>query len=309
MARTALWAPAHRVLQRAPYPGIASPAPNAAPSLDAGGMGIQDARLPWNSANSATGAQAIGWYLAGPHPVIDAVPSTLSTVAISAAAVPTAGTPLVLVSSSGAGITVLSSSALVLPSLNTIPSGTLVIDSSPAVIRFGASDYTVFYDAGTSIARNIQIRSVGDDSGATFLVSGYDLYGYPMTERITGSSGAPGTATGKKAFKFVTSIVPAGTLSGSNVSVGQGDTYGLPLLLNATTALMGFWNNLIITGAGTATVADTNAPTSVTGDVRGTYLVGSASDGSKRLQVYQHPSVAQMQSLGLITGVFGKTQA
>src|SRR5215471_16180256 len=308
MARTALWAPAHRVMQRLPIGSGGGPA-NAAPSLDMAGVGIQDSRLLWNSANSSTGAQVVGWYMSGPHPVIDQVPSALTTTAIAAAQVPTAGVALTLVSSTGAGITVMSSALLALPSLNTIAAGTLAIDSVPTYISFGASDFTVFYNAGTAVARNIQVRSVGDDSGATFTVVGYDLYGYPMTETITGSSGAPGTATGKKAFKFVTSVTPAGTLSGSNVSIGQGDTFGMPIFLGSTTGLMGFWNNLIITGAGTATAGVTTTPSATTGDVRGTYLVGSASDASKRLQVYQHPSVSSMQSLGINVGLFGKTQA
>lgn len=306
MARTALWAPAHRVLQRSPFPGIASPAPNAAPSMDLGGSGFQDARLPWNSANSSTGAQVLG-FPSSNHPWVDAVPSTLSVVAIAAAQVPVAGTPLTLVSATGAGINVLATALQLMPSLNTIPVNALCIDAIPLYIRFGNGDYTAFYDVGTTTARNIQIASAGDDTGATFLVAGFDIYGYPMSERITGVSA--GTAVGKKAFKFVTAVTPAGTLSGSNVNVGQGDTFGFPVLVSAITSLWGFWNNLIITGAGTVTAADATTPaTTTTGDVRGTYLVGSASNNTKRLQIFQRPSIGQMQSKGFITGVFGVTQ-
>lgn len=309
MARTALWAPAHRVLQRSPFPGINPSPPNASPSIDAGGSGIQDGRLPWNSANSSTGAQVLGFALSG-HPVVDAVPATLTGTAIAAAQVPVAATPMTLVSTTGAGITVLATAFQCLPSLLTIPVNTLVIETVPAYIRFGNSDYSVFYDVGTTIARNIQIVTLGDETAATFLVSGWDFYGYPMTERITGVNNS--TATGKKAFKFVSSVVPAGTLSGSNVSVGQGDTYGLPLLLSATPSINGFWNNVIITGTGTPTAADATSPaTATTGDVRGTYLVGGGggSNGTRRLQIFQRPSLGQMQSKGLIGGLFGVTQA
>jgi hypothetical protein len=296
------------VLQRSSNISALNASPNAAPSMDLGGHGIQDPRMPWNTGNSSAGAQAIGWYISGPHPVIDYVPSTLSSVAIAAAQVPVAGTPLVLVSSTGGGITVAAAAQFVLPSLNTVPSGSLLIDTAPAVIRYGSSDYTVFYDPATIVGRNIQILSVGDDHLATFTVAGYDTYGYPLHETITGSSGAPGTAVGKKAFKWVTSVTPAGTLSGSNVSVGQGDTYGLPMLLNSIWSLTGFWNNLLVTGAGTPVIADTTAvATATTGDVRGTYLVGSASNGPKRLQLFMHPSLSQMVSLGMVQGIVGVT--
>lgn len=307
MARTALWAPAHRVLQRSSNISALNASPNAAPSMDLGGHGIQDPRMPWNTGNSSAGAQAIGWYISGPHPVIDYVPSTLSTVAIAAAQVPVAGTPLVLVSSTGGGITVAAAAQFVLPSLNTVPSGSLLIDTAPAVIRYGSSDYTVFYDPATIVGRNIQILSVGDDHLASATVAGYDTYGYPLHETITLTNA--GTAEGKKAFKWVSSITPAGTLSGANVSVGQGDVYGLPMLLNSIWSLTGFWNNAIVTGAGTPVVADTNAATATTGDVRGTYLVGgAASNGTRRLQLFMHPSLSQMVSLGMINGLVGVPQ-
>lgn len=305
MARTALWGPAHRVMQRMPL-GTSGGPPNAAPSLDMGGSGIQDTRLLWNSANSATGAQVIGWMGAG-HPLLDFVPSTLSTVAIAAAQVPVANTKLTLVSATGAGITVSSSATLMLPSGIIIPTGALFIDSIPVYNRFGTNDITALYSAGTMGARAISIASVGNDSAAVFNVVGWDIYGYLMHEAITGANA--GTATGKKAFKALLSITPTGTLSGSNVSVGQSDVYGLPIFgVSTSNQVTGFWNNLIITGTGTVTSGVTTAATATTGDVRGTYLVGSASNNTKRLTVYEHPVLANMVTNGLTNGIFGVPQ-
>jgi hypothetical protein len=276
--------------------------------MDFLGAGIQDPRMPWNSANSSTGAQAIGWYLEGGHPVIDYVPSTLSIVSIAAAQAPTAGVALTLVSSTALGITVTATPTFVMPSLLTIPSGSLAIDGVPTYLRFGQQNYTVFYNPGTCVGRNVQVHSAGDDHLGTISIVGWDVYGYPMHETITLGNAA--TVQGKKAFKFIASATPAGTLSGSNIGVGQGDVYGCPIVLNAVTGLSGFWNNLIITGAGTAVAADTTSPaTATTGDVRGTYLTGSASDGTKRLQLVMHPSLGAVSAANaLVTGLVGVTQ-
>jgi len=305
MARTGLYAPAHRVAPRMPV-GSGQGAPNQAPSADFAGTLLQDTRILWNTSNSGTGAQVIGWYMNG-CPLIDAVPATLGTTSVAAAQVPTAGTPLTLVSTTGAGITVSAAAFLALPSLVTIPAGTLFSDGLPGYIRFGASDFTVAYDPTTMLARNVQIGSVGNDSTATFSVLGYDWYGYVMHETVTGSNA--GTAAGKKAFKGITSVTPAGTLSGSNVSVGMGDTYGLPLQAARSSMMYGFWNNLIATGAGTFTAAvTTNPATATTGDVRGTYLVGSASNGTKRLTIWVAPDPSLQLSQGWPQGLTGVAQ-
>lgn len=313
-ARTAFWAPAHRVMGRvATGSGAAAQPPLIAPSIDCAGTGVQDARLPWNSGNSSTLPQAIGWYMPGAHPVLDVVPATATTTSIAAAQVPTPGTALTLVNSSGAGIVVSNAAWLAMPSGNTIASGSLFVDSVPVYQQFGLSSgnefgNTWFYDAATMLSRAVRIHSIGDDSGGTFTVAGYDIYGYPLTATVTGAT-AGNDATTLKAFKVVTSVTPAGTLSGSNVSVGLTDVIGLPMYASAASALNGYWNNLIIYGTGTFTAGvTTNPSTALLGDVRGKLLLGSASDGSKRLTLYQRPSLANMISAGINAGMFGVTQ-
>jgi hypothetical protein len=303
MARTAFYAPAHRINNKQP-PGQAGLPPDLAPSLDFDGSGIQDSRWPYNQYGANGGV--CGWYSEGP--LIDAVPSTLTTTALAAAQAATAGTALTLVSATGAGITVLAAATRLFPTLSVAPVGSLAIDGLPGQVTFGSEFVTAFYDPTKALARNIQIASAGNDSGGYFTVSGFDFYGYPMTERITGAN--VGTAAGRKAFKIVTSIVPGGTISGSNVSAGQGDTYGLPIACNGTNYVTGVWNALNIVGTGTVTAADTTSPaTSTTGDVRGTYLVASASNATKRLTVFVAPSINLLAAQGVIAGMWGQTPA
>lgn len=294
--------------QRPPIGSGGSNNPDAGPSGFFAGIGIADARVGYN----VTRQGGIMWY--GSDPVtIDQVPSAISTTAIAAAQVPVAATPLTLVSATGAGITVTTTATVVWASGNTVPVGALAIDGLPGLVALGnlnqlstGTTRLSAYDPTKAIARTVAIHSVGVDTSATFTVAGYDLYGYPQTETITGGSGA--TVTGKKSFKFITSITPAGTLSGSNVSAGQSDVYGLPFYTTNWGAYASiFWNNAAI-AANTGFVAgDATSPaTSTTGDVRGTYAVQSASDGTKRLQVVLTPAVANCLTN---IGMFGVTPA
>lgn len=239
----------------------------------------------------------------GPYMTLDQVPSTISAVNIAAAQVPVAATPLTLVSATGSGITV--GQQVFNPATGQFVTGLLVIDGLPTPISFGSNANINLYDPSKSIARNVRITSVGVDTGATFTVVGYDVFGYRMTETITGASAA--VASGKKAFKFIQSITPAGTLSGSNVSVGTGDVYGFPIRADLFPYVNIFYNSALITATTSFVAADgTNPATATTGDVRGTYAVQSASDGTKRLQVYSSVPPA---NVGSATGIFGITQA
>lgn len=309
MARTALYAPAHRVMGRTP-PGVSGNQPaTIGPSFDAIFAGVQDARLVWNSAASATSPEVIGWPDLGAFPVLDVIPAALGVVSISASAVPTAGVPLVLVTSTGAGITVSSSATLMMPSLVTIPSGSLFIDGVTAYQKFGQQNQQTWaYDRTTMLARAVAIHSAGTDTGAVFHVVGWDAYGYPLHEDITGGDTA--TVNGKKAFKAIASITPTGTLSGSAVSVGVSDVMGIPMYADVVTATWGFWNNLILTGTGTFVAGVTTSPaTATTGDVRGTFVPGSSSaGGTKRLQLWMHPSMTTMIASGINVGMFGVAQ-
>lgn len=308
MARTAFYAPAHRVMGRVPLGsgGTAQP-PTVGPSFDVCFIGLQDARYPWNSGFNSAAPQIIGHADLGAHPVIDVAPSTASIVSIAPAAAGAVG-PMVLVTSTGAGITVSGAALLTFPFNVTIPSGTLFIDGVLAYNKFGLSNQQTWaYSAATMLGRCVAIHSAGNDTAATATVAGWDIYGAPMTSTVTMGNNA--TVNTTKAFKAVKSITLAGTLSGSNVGAGQADIFGLPIFANAQTAIWGFFNNLILQGAGTFTAADATIPaTASTGDVRGTYVPASASDGTKRFTLWEHVAISQLIALGINPGTWGQPQ-
>ena len=312
MSRNALTAPCHVVEQRKPGqygPGSLSQ-PDSAPSLSyGGGMGLLDNRLPHNkynnvAAGTTTAPSDLGWY--DTAVVINAIPSALAAANIAASQSP-GSSALTLVSSTGSGVTVLATAFVALPSLNTIPINALALDGNPGYQIFGQRDRTGFYDHTKFLARNVRITSGGNDSGITFKVVGWDVYGYPMTETITGANA--GIASGKKAFKWILSITPSAAAA-STVSAGTGDVYGFPLRADSFGYVYIIWNGSSITANTGFTAADTTNPaTSTTGDARGTYATQSASDGTKRLEIGQTLNVVGLNVTPITNGIFGVVPA
>lgn len=140
--------------------------------------------------------------------------------------------------------------------------------------------------ATLDVPRRVTITSAADDSGITFLVTGSDIYGFPMTQLVTGASGAPGTATTLKAFKTVASVRASAATAGA-VTVGFSDAFGLPVrALMASYVMAVKWSTTLTQDAGTFVAAVTTSPsTNLLGDVRGIYTPSSASDGTKVLTV------------------------
>ena len=310
MARTALNAPAHRIAPRMPL-GSGQGAPNQAPSLDFLGNGIQDSRLIWNSANSSTGAQIVGWYGQGFIKTCSQVPSTISTTNIAAAQTVASGTPMTL--TAGTGITAVAAGGFFcLPSLNRIAAGALAIDGTPAYLSWGASDFTKVYSEAAGIARCVSITAAAGAAGGNFLVSGADWYGYPMSQLIT--SVANSTVNSAKAFKFITSVVPQFTDASFNYSVGTADIYGLALACSNFASILVYWNGILQTNTfgasgGTLTAAVTTSPaTTTTGDVRGTWAVGTASNATKELDVFVYLTAVRANNASPAVGLFGVSQ-
>lgn len=284
--------------------GQTSGDPDFGPNLGVNGWGLMDPRLSYK--NGGAGILAVGFKGNNHIPVISAVPSAISTTAISAAAAPTTNVPLVLVSTSGAGITVTSTSTTVLPNNNVVPSGALVIDSLPGTVFTSSSGATQLYDPTKAVARAVSIAVNGNDGTGSYVVKGYDIYGFPMSEAIPGP-GSSSTVTGNKAFKFITSITPTGTIASTLVSAGQSDKYGFPLRADFFGDVEILWNSAVITSNAGFVGAVATTATPSTGDVRGTYAVqASASDGTKRLQIFSTPSVADLLTTA---GLFGVSQA
>lgn len=141
------------------------------------------------------------------------------------------------------------------------------------------------------VPRNITAAATHASSvvAMTLLITGKDFYGQTMSEQLSiAATGTSQTATGKKAFKTVTSIAitSAGNAQANTLNMGFGDTLGLPFNLKEKEQALFFIDGIPQTTLGTVTVADTNAPTTTTGDVRGTWLPNSATDAARSYCVW-----------------------
>jgi hypothetical protein len=155
------------------------------------------------------------------------------------------------------------------------------------------------------IARAVNVTGSSSATGGNITINGYDIYGVPMSEVIAAPASAT-TVNGKKAFKYISSVVPAFT-DAHNYSVGTTDIYGFPLRSDFFGDVAINYNATGITAnTGYVAAVTTSPATTTTGDVRGTYALQSAADASKRLIVRQFVTPANM---GSIAGLFGVTQA
>lgn len=305
-----IWAPLHRALERWSNTSNLGFPPNAAPSMDFLASGLQDHRLPYNSrGSSVTQPGIVGWH-GGAEPVIaNYVPSAIATANIAALAHVGSGTPMTLVTSSGSGITVLSSTApaFFMPTGLSLSAG-VVIDGLPSLHVFGSGGnfQTGFYNRGTYVGRGVSITGVSGGSGGTFTIAGYDIYGYPMTQLVTVAAGV-NTVNTLKTFKAIASVTPNFT-DAHNYSVGTADIYGFGILATYFADCTIDWNEALVTANNGFVGADTTSPaTSATGDVRGTYAVQSASDGTKRLVMSVRPTLSSLVT-NPTTGLFGQPQ-
>lgn len=273
------------------------------PSVFQCGTGLGDPRLQYTGGNGNGTNRYLGFLDNGPRS-LEIVPATANVSAISANAHTTGNTSLTLVSGNGSGITVMSAAFTNILG-NTVPA-CLQIDTAPATIGFGQTGAIQIWDPTTIGGRALAILAAAGASGGNFSVSGYDVYGVPMHETINAAGNA--TTNGKKAFKYVQTVTPLFS-DAQNYSVGTADIFGFPIYASSFSSLEIFWGNATAVSQVTAVTGfvagNTTTATALTGDVRGTYAVQSASDGNKTLTVFQHPRV---QSIGNATGLFGVTQ-
>jgi hypothetical protein len=135
--------------------------------------------------------------------------------------------------------------------------------------------------------RNIAISATHATSlvAMTVTVSGYDKYMQAMTETLSiTATGTSKTATGNKAFAFVSSIAitSAGNATTNTLNVGWGSKLGLPYaLIDKSDVLSAYFNDAPDSAWPTLVTYDaTTPPTSTTGDVRGTVTMASTLNGS-----------------------------
>lgn len=161
----------------------------------------------------------------------------------------------------------------------------------------------------------------------SFLVSGYDVWRAPMTELISQTLATTSATTiwGKKAFKYISSVINTVQGTTCTASVGISDVFGLPYradynqTITVQAGLTTIINNVGFTGA----VSTSGSPaTNTTGDVRGTIQLSgigggtpitnvATSGGTLRLTIVQNLTPWQVIFSTPLNTVpmFGNTQA
>jgi len=185
----------------------------------------------------------------------------------------------------------------------------LATQFGPAAASANAHSFGGAFEAGLArvmnpretLSRNI-IMALATSGTYSALVSGWDVWGNPMTEVISLSSQT--TGAGKRAFKYIGSIV-SGTSSTDPASFGLGDTFGFPFRSDEWDQVEVTWNKSSMTNANGYTSAFIGAATSTSGDVRGTVQISTtvvtgvlataisaiASNGTSRLAFQQNVGV------------------
>lgn len=286
--------------------------PETAPSLLVEGAGILDPR-PFYTYNPGQnfGSQTCGFVSPQVLTLLIA-PATKSASAIAGAQSVTSGTPMTLVSSSGSGVVV--GASVVNPNTGATISGLVGIGQASARVSFGSAATVQPWDPTTLTARAVIItcnNALG--VGGNITIAGYDIYGFPMTETLDIAPASALTVTGKKAWKYITSATPAFTDATYTYEIGTTDIFGLPLASSYFGDVLINYPSAVITAATGYTAGVTTTASATTGDVRGTYSLQTASNGTNVLMVMQSillPNLALANGPGgtSVTGLFGVQQ-
>jgi len=167
------------------------------------------------------------------------------------------------------------------------------------------------------VGRAVSVTAAASATATTATVNGYDVYGYPMSENITISAG--NAVNGKKAFKYIKSVVLNAADATHAYSVGTTAIVGLPVRSDtAAEVVVNSGNSQTTLGVNTGFAAngflpaDRTTPSATTGDVRGTIDLANASGvnltpstGTNKYSFRQIPQAYNVQSA---TGLFGLTQ-
>jgi hypothetical protein len=262
-----------------------------------------------NSPNSSTpSAPVYGWAGLFGGPVVDQVPTTISTNAVALSFSATGTAPFTVsptLSTAGGQLTKITN---YFGSTLTTAVTVFAIDSAMAGAAFGSAGTVNIWDPTKAVSRCLTINGTSGSSNTNYVFSGFDLYGFQMTATIQGTSaGAGNTVTTAKAFKYLQTVTANTTTTGgsSNVTVGTADVYGFPLRLDHPAYVTVWWGpstaaTLVSISSGLHTFGAMVTPTSTTGDVRGTFASTTASSTANgfKLVVIESPSVANLATVG-----------
>lgn len=313
MTITALDGPVVGGIPSAPYTGMpANTNPEAGPSLFNHFVGLLDPRGVYTYIPGQNFGKKTYGHLSGFLQAVDQVPTAKTANNIAAAQTATAGTALTLAAANTTGVTV--STSITNASTGATVTGLLALDTAMAGVSFGSAGTMQIWDPAKAIARNVVITSNGNDSSGTYTVAGYDLYNFPMTEAITGGNSA--AASGKKAFKYIASVTPSGTVNSTGVTVGTGDVFGLPVRADRQTQVLIEYGNPPVIQSINSTASAQGATVPVTLSQINTttqFNIGMAFDGSVTSVQFRDniPSTStgsaslQLQINGTTAGVTG----
>lgn len=149
-----------------------------------------------------------------------------------------------------------------------------------AALPYIAGGPGLFFDNRQGLTRGLQITGSSGAAGGTFLISGWDVYGHPMSQLLTVAAGAS-TGWTTKCFKYIGSVVPQFS-DAHNYSVGTSDLFGLNYRVPDWEDTTVCWNALTMTSATgfTKSIGLGSTSTSITGDIRGTIQVSASGPGS-----------------------------
>jgi hypothetical protein len=195
----------------------------------------------------------------------------------------------------------------------TATSGTVTLayqtPSQCIVLNNAQTPGVVLWNPAAIAGRAVAVTAAASATATTATVNGYDCYGFPMTEAITLTAGSQ--VSGKKAFKYIKSVVLNAADATHAYSVDTTDVFGLPLrsdtfgdiLVNYAASLTA---TTLITAATNYVASDRTTATSTTGDVRGTFGAFTSGTGANKLVVRQSPQSYMVQTAN--PGLFGVTQ-
>ncbi len=191
--------------------------------------------------------------------------------------------------------TTITISPVALGTLTNAPigSGNLFNNLSPPSTQFGPQVSTAnaatphwlagmfrSFDPLQALSRNVSITPVVTTAaGGAFIVSGWDIHNQAMTESITVAASTTTSYYGKKAFKYIKSVIPQFTDATGAYSVGVGDVFGFPIRMDRYEYLNWSYNGVNAVNTSGFVAAVVSVATNTTGDVRGTLQVSVLGGG------------------------------
>lgn len=177
------------------------------------------------------------------------------------------------------------------PALSNVAFGAAAAVSGASWTLAAATGTTTVTINGTSyidlgVQRSVTLSGAQTSAvGVNVTITGLDNYKVPLTQTISSPVSTAIVAT-TKTFRYIPvvgGVTAAGDTVGT-VSVGTGDTFGLPYVVNNWGDLQVTWNSVHATASTGFVAAVTTSPaTAYTGDVRGTYAVQTTASDSSRV--------------------------